>query len=227
MTTLIDAAADLFLGACCPGCGDPGLKLCDACRADLMSALAEPHAKAALAGLPHWAAGPYDGLTSRLITAAKDRHRWDVIDVLGDRLALAVAGLLDEAGWSGTCWLVPVPSDRRAVRRRGLDFGAKLAVAAGHRLEAAGLDHRIAHLLRPRRRVADQSGLGYAGRLANLRGAYEALPPRPPQPLWAPAVLVDDVATTGASLAEGVRALRAAGLEVLGAATVAATRDRD
>jgi predicted amidophosphoribosyltransferase len=39
-------------------------------------------------------------------------------------------------------------------------------------------------------------------------------------------VLVDDISTSGASLAEAARALREAGVPVLGAATIAAARVR-
>jgi predicted amidophosphoribosyltransferase len=40
-------------------------------------------------------------------------------------------------------------------------------------------------------------------------------------------IITDDLITTGASLAESARALRAAGARVVGAATVAATQRRD
>jgi predicted amidophosphoribosyltransferase len=69
------------------------------------------------------------------------------------------------------------------------------------------------------RRVADQAGLGAAARQQNLAGAFRL---RRPISTGA-AVLVDDLVTTGSSLAEAARVLREAGIPVLGAATVAAT----
>ncbi|WP_354670887.1 phosphoribosyltransferase family protein [Actinomadura sp. DC4] len=73
--------------------------------------------------------------------------------------------------------------------------------------------------LRHRRRVADQSGLTATARMANLTGAMEAcLDLR-----GVCVILVDDVITTGATLAEAARALRAAGAEVPAAAVIAAT----
>jgi predicted amidophosphoribosyltransferase len=81
--------------------------------------------------------------------------------------------------------------------------------------------------------VADQAGLGSAERAVNLSGAFEVVPgpaarPRPSdRGLGAVAVvLVDDVVTTGTTLAEAARALRAAGAEPSAAVTVAATRRR-
>jgi predicted amidophosphoribosyltransferase len=69
------------------------------------------------------------------------------------------------------------------------------------------------------RRVADQAGLRAAARRENLAGAF-----RLRRSISTGAVvLVDDVVTTGSSLTEAARALRAANIPVLGAATVAAT----
>jgi predicted amidophosphoribosyltransferase len=69
------------------------------------------------------------------------------------------------------------------------------------------------------RPVADQAGLGARARQQNLAGAL-----RLRRPIKAGAVvIVDDLVTTGSSLTEAARVLRAAGMPVLGAATVAAT----
>ena len=123
----------------------------------------------------------------------------------------------------GPLLLVPVPSARRAVRERGFDAGLALARAAARRLPGA----RAGPLLVPARRVADQSGLGAAERQQNLAGAFRVRDglrgPSRVVPTGATVVVVDDVVTSGASLAEATRALRAGGVDVLGAATVAAT----
>jgi predicted amidophosphoribosyltransferase len=73
--------------------------------------------------------------------------------------------------------------------------------------------------LRLTRAVQDSAGLNIAGRAANLSGAFVAMAPRTSRN----AIVVDDITTTGATLAEAARALRAAGWSVDGAAVVAAT----
>jgi predicted amidophosphoribosyltransferase len=93
-------------------------------------------------------------------------------------------------------------------------------------LVARGHDVRVRRALRLRRRVADQAGLDATARAANLRQALGVPDRRVPDVEGRAVVVVDDVVTTGATLAEAIRALREAGAVVLGASTVAATQRR-
>lgn len=82
-------------------------------------------------------------------------------------------------------------------------------MAAAGELRRAGVPARVAAVLRQRRAVADQSGLGSRQRLDNLVGALTVVPGGARVLCGGPVVLVDDVVTTGASLAEAARAVRA------------------
>jgi predicted amidophosphoribosyltransferase len=155
-----------------------------------------------------------------VINAHKERQALTLTGFLAERLALSVHALLMSErydGGAGEIVLVPIPSAAGAVRRRGFDATASMAQLAARRLRARyPLTARLA--LTQGRRVADQAGLGAAARRENLFGAFRLRKMIP-----GAAVLVDDLVTTGSSLAEAARALRAAGIWVLGAATVAAT----
>ncbi|MEU3795308.1 ComF family protein [Streptomyces fructofermentans] len=114
-------------------------------------------------------------------------------------------------GFGGPLALVPVPSTRRAVRARGHDPARRIALAAASELRRTGTPARVLAVLRQRRTVADQSGLDSRQRLDNLAGALEVAPGG--VRLLAEGgrvVLVDDLMTTGASLAEAARAVGAA-----------------
>jgi len=168
------------------------------------------------------AAAVYEGSVRRVLVTYKERGVLRLAGPLGAAVARSVRALqLAEAGETRTV-LVPVPSSRTAVRARGHDPTARLAAAAARQL---GPGASWGRALRQVRRVRDQAGLGAAARAANLAGALVADGRRLPA-AGRRVVLVDDVLTTGATLAEAARALRTAGFDVLGAAVVAATTRR-
>ncbi|MFC7184965.1 ComF family protein, partial [Kitasatospora paranensis] len=112
---------------------------------------------------------------------------------------------------------------RAAVRARGHDPTLRLARAAARELRRGGLPARALPVQRQVRPVHDQAGLGAAERRRNLHGALGVAPGRTGRLAGRPVVLVDDLVTTGASLADAARALHEAGCPARAAATVAAT----
>lgn len=125
----------------------------------------------------------------------------------------------------GPLLLVPVPSSRRTVAQRGHDATAGIARSAARELRRRGVPTRAVAVLRQRRPVADQAELSADERLANLSGAVAAVGGAVPLLAAAPVVLVDDLMTTGASLAVAAGAVAAVGGWVAGAAVVAGPHD--
>ncbi|MFD0467268.1 ComF family protein [Nonomuraea thailandensis] len=180
-------------------------------------------------GLPDcWSAAPYEGVVRRMIVAYKERGAVALAGVLAEAVARTLLVAMGQTGeWAGTgpFAVVPVPSARRSVRGRGHDPVGRLAVLVAARLRALGMGAEAWAGLRQAGRVADQAGLSRAQRAANLAGSLRVVRAGkgPPAPR---ALLLDDIVTTGATLAEAARALQAAGIEVPLAVTVGATRRR-
>ncbi|MFT4298814.1 MAG: ComF family protein [Aeromicrobium sp.] len=218
-----DAAADLVVGAACAGCSAPGPLWCAACAE---ACRPRPHLVEVIrssAAVPVVAAVANTGPMARAIVAWKDRGRHRLTGPLAHLLACSCVPFCDGPGPVG---LVPMPADRRQVRRRGADVAADLAVHAARRLMAVGVEAEALAVLRRTRATRDQAGLSARQRRANVDGAFAA-DSRALQ-RWrargeSTLLVVDDIVTTGASAAEAARALAAAHGHVAGIAVVAST----
>jgi predicted amidophosphoribosyltransferase len=233
--------ADLVLPRECAGCAVPGAAVCGRCS----EALSGPvfRATPGRPGQPAClAAARYAGPVRAMLLAYKERGRFDAARPLAAALAHATAAAVRPAP-PRPVLLVPVPSSRSAVRRRGLDHVARLAAGAAGELRRAGLAAEVAPMLQQVRPVADQAGMGARERAVNIAGAFgvRAVPRSllrargragvlpaviVPTVIVPTVIVVDDIVTTGATLAEAVRALRGSGVDVAGAAVVAATPAR-
>lgn len=199
----------------CVACGsacrahDP---LCGSCRRLLR--WLEPD-QAPGAGVETWAAVSYEGPARALVRALKFGGAVPLVGAMAAQMAAnAPPGLL--VGVT----LVPVPLHRARRRRRGFNQAEELARALAARTGLPVSDC----LERPERRArASQVGRGRDDRLSALVGsvrmrAAAAVPLR--------ALLVDDVVTTGATLAACETALAAEGVSEVRAIAYARTPGR-
>ena len=209
---LLDAWA-LVLPVDCAGCGAHDRSLCDRC----VAALDAPPSTHRLAdGTRVVSALDYTGVVREAILSLKEHGRTDVARRLAAPLGRAIAEALRQAeadgrsdGGRGVEALV-VPSSRAAYRRRGYDPVTLLVRRAGWRPAAE---------LVATRRSAQQKKLAMAERAANRAGSLRARRDLHGRRF----LLIDDVLTTGATLGESARAVRAAGGQIVAAATLAYT----
>ena len=185
----------------CAGCGAAGDWLCLACRE-----LCEPVRQGQVT-----AAGPYGGALREAIHRFKYGGERALANELGELVAACVAN--DLATGIALDVVVPAVLHRDRARSRGYDQARLLAeVVAGR----TALPLRVP--LRRIRLAVPQISLDRAARAENLRGAYVA---EAGALRGARVALVDDVATTGATLAAATGALRAAGARAVRSYVVA------
>jgi ComF family protein len=203
----------------CWGCGDAvrsGGPICGRCRAGLR--WLEPRPVEA-GGVPVWAPVAYDGAARALVAGLKFRGASGLADAMAAQVAAgAPAGWLEHPADRGPPALVPVPLHPARQRRRGFNQAESLARAVAKR---TGLP--VARCLCRDGPRTPQVGRGRVERLSGVCGAIEL---RRGHESPARAIIVDDVITTGATVAACAAALRAAGGRELAAIAYARTPAR-
>lgn len=211
----------------CASCGRPDARWCGQCRSLWGTAGFRCESGAGRLDLldagfmmPVWALAQYEGCHRNVILAAKAGGRHDVHHELARLLGQMAHERRAELRGDGarTTVVVPVPSSARAIRSRGAHLTATLAKFVAFAVRASPVD-----CLAARSRKRDQVGLGQLARARNLAGVIRAK--RAIAGIeGCRAILVDDIVTSGATLARCHRVLTQHGVAVDGALVLAATR---
>jgi predicted amidophosphoribosyltransferase len=232
-TALLDALA-VVAPVSCAGCGAPDRAVCEACVAAIRThPRVRPLALAAVDArrgrrpavvVPVGCGSAYAPPWPALLSALKEDGRTDAARAMSGALRRAVRAAADaSADARGPVEVLAVPSPAASLRRRGYAPVEVLLAQAGLRsLRAPGPPGLRRHPLRFTRRPADQAGLGVAARAANVDGCLVARMDLADRRI----LVVDDVLTTGATLRETCRAVRAAGGVVVACAVVTAVPER-
>jgi predicted amidophosphoribosyltransferase len=230
---VLAALADLVLPAECAGCRSAHVPLrqgaCVACAAAL-SALRPRVVRpdSAPPGLPACvAAGEYAGPLREALLAYKERGRVSLAAPLGALLAESVATAA--GGVRRPVLLVPVPSTPAAIQARHGDHVRRLADRAAKTLRRAGWPTAVAQPVRALPKP-DATHLDSAQRAIAAAAAFRLRQARLARTARAAVgravVVVDDIVTTGSTLAALTAILVRAEIPVEAAALIAATRKR-
>ena len=183
--------------------------VCDACGVSLPG---EEEARAycddCLAIPRPWEAGraalAYRDAGRRIVLAVKHAHRLDLVPSCAGWMARAGASLL-----TPDTLLVPVPAHWTRLLTRRYNQAAELCRALGRQ---SGLEVAPTALIRTRR-TPKQDGMTVAQRFANMAEAIRVNPKTPGVLSSRRVCLVDDVMTSGATLAAATTAAHDAGAE--------------
>lgn len=212
---------DLLLPPTCPGCGHEGIAICQPCLAHMRRRLHEPP------GVPiglafsqpkgivqlEWCSS-FNGPARASVHALKYDGELRLVGPLAELMA---------ARWRhasiGGDFLVPVPVHAQRRRQRGFDQAELLARGVAERL---GLP--IVHALERAARTTAQHQLGRHARQSNVSQAFGVAPRHAEEVRGRWLVLIDDVVTSGATLAGCASALYDAGAFAVSALTLARER---
>lgn len=193
---------DFIFPSPCLLCDKNGKPICSTCLNSLELHLDKTERN----GLEIYHLTPYGSEIGKIITAIKEKG-----------LTALIAEVLRQKSWPDSwldVWLVPIPSAPQNELKRGFAHTEILA----RKLAAKYQRLSVKNILRSKTRRLDQAGLSQRQRKENLVQAFDC---RLGITSSKPLVLIDDVYTTGATMASAREALEAAGFVVLGGWVIA------
>lgn len=223
ISDVVKGLTSLIYPTQCLGCYKGGSSLCDDCA---LYWTYQPSIVQKIP-LPIYAIAPYSMEVSRVVLLAKENGNVQAQSML----ATAIAQLLASATPQNfkECFLVPIPSKRSSIRRRGEKFLIPILSEVTKIMSSKSETHySVAEILEIQRSVRDQSGLTSKERVANMKSAYRVKLPVKSEKNFAanPVIIVDDVITTGSTMASAYRALKERNLTVIAGAAACASPAR-
>lgn len=183
----------------CSRCGAPfGSVLCTECNPVMLGSLGRE-------SLPYStcrSAIEYGSEAARIVAAYKDRGERRLAEAMASIMAPLVSPEWLHRTGGGPTVATFVPATRAALGRRGFDHAELLARTTAERL-GIGVEPLLA-----RPQSLDQRALGRKDRARNMIGRFSPLPRAHAR---SRVLLIDDVCTTGSTLADAADALVALG----------------
>ena len=199
----------------CIGCSRLGISICSECRKQW-----HPHFYQRAINFngeifPVFSAIQYSPIASRVLLSAKESQLKAADQLIVNGIVHPLKLFINRYG---PATLISIPSRKSANRKRGRNFLQEITAAVALEVDLP-YQSPLTHI----RKVRDQSQLNLVDRSENISGAFSVAPDFMSQicagNTGPKIIVIDDLITTGATLAEAIRALRTAGFTVLGAVT--------
>jgi ComF family protein len=203
----IHSLKELIYPNICLSCGKTGAKICHNCSKYW---LAKPN-KSKIENNYLFFVATYDESTSPIILAAKESGSREAVKLIARSIACSISFAISNLDISKPINLITIPSQLSAIRKRGRDHIKDLVLEVIIQLDQQNIDAIYLPILKPIKKIKDQSNLNGLQRKENMSHAFIAKS----SPISQSAViLIDDLVTTGASVQEGVRALAEAKITI-------------
>lgn len=201
---IISTLNQILFPSRCFLCSQLGETLCNACRVEWRFTAIERSFTHNGISIGTISSLEYSPTIQKIVLAAKESAISSADELIQSALRHSIEASR-KYGWIDA--LVTIPSRPSAVRKRGREFLVGITQEI-----ATDVGVPLLNIVSHTRRIKDQSGLHRLQRWNNLDGALVVEEKRYS---GMKVLLVDDLVTTGATLVEGARALRYAGIEVV------------